>query len=60
MSVDRLIAVVLLLVAFAALTVSKAAPFLDDLAGPVRMGVVVVGVASGLTGVWLWLRRSPR
>lgn len=58
---DRILAVLLLAVALAGLTASKAFPFLDDVPEPVKIAVVLVGAASGLAGVWLWLRKAgPR
>jgi hypothetical protein len=56
---QRLVAVLLFLVAFLALAASRAFPFLDDIPGVVEMAVVLVGVACGLAGVYLWLRKTP-
>jgi hypothetical protein len=56
---QRALAVLLLLVAFAALAASKAFPFLDDVPGWVRTAVAVAGGVSGLAGVALWLRKPP-
>jgi len=58
-NVQRSVAVVLILFAFLALAASKAFPFLDDVPGLVKMAITVVGAACGLTGVYLWLRKSP-
>ena len=56
---QRFVAVFLLLIAFLTLAASRAFPFLDDLPGLVETGIVVVGVACGLGGVYLWLRKAP-
>lgn len=55
----RGLAVPLLLVGFATLAASRAFPFLDDIPELVKSAVVVVGVACGVAGVWLWLRKAP-
>lgn len=55
---DRILAVLLLVVALAGLTASKTFPFLDDFPEPAEIAVVIVGAASGLAGVWLWLRKA--
>ncbi|MEV4625330.1 hypothetical protein AB0J90_03425 [Micromonospora sp. NPDC049523] len=59
MILQRTLAVLLLLLAFLALAASRAFPFLDDLPGVAESAIVVVGAACGLTGVWLWLRKTP-
>ncbi|MET8092095.1 hypothetical protein [Micromonospora sp. NPDC005220] len=59
MTRDRIVAGLLLVVALLSLAASKAAPFLDDAPLAARAAIVVLGVACGLGGVWLWLRRSP-
>jgi hypothetical protein len=56
---QRLVAVVLFLVAFLALAASRAFPFLDDIPGIVETAIVLVGVVCGLAGAYLWLRKSP-
>jgi hypothetical protein len=56
---QRLVAVVLFLIAFLALAASRAFPLLDDIPGVVETIIVVVGVVCGLAGVYLWLRRAP-
>jgi hypothetical protein len=58
-NVQRVIAVVLLLVALLALAASRAFPFLDDIPGAVETVIVLLGVACGLAGVYLWLRKAP-
>jgi asparagine N-glycosylation enzyme membrane subunit Stt3 len=55
---QRLVAVVLFLVAFLTLAASRAFPFLDDVPGVVQTAVVVVGVACGLGGAYLWVARK--
>ncbi|MFF5171210.1 hypothetical protein ACFY3U_01065 [Micromonospora sp. NPDC000089] len=59
MNRQRVLAVVLLLVAFLALVASRAFPFLDDLSGVAKVGIAVAGAAFALAGVWLWLRKTP-
>ena len=59
MSRDRVLAVVLLLIAFLALAGSKAFPFLRDVPTAAEVTIVVVGVLCGLAGVRLWLRKAP-
>jgi hypothetical protein len=54
---QRVVAVVLILVAFLALAASRAFPFLDDVPAPVKIAVAVVGAVCALTGVYLWLRK---
>jgi len=56
---QRLVAVVLFLVAFLALGASRAFPFLDDIPGIMELAIVVLGVLAALAGVWLWLRKPP-
>ncbi|RKR92184.1 hypothetical protein BDK92_6618 [Micromonospora pisi] len=56
---QRVLAVILLLIAFLALAASKAFPFLDDIPGVAKSAIAVAGAACGLTGVWLWLRKTP-
>lgn len=58
MNPHRLVAVVLFLVAFLALAVSQAFPFLDDMPGVVESAIVLVGVACTLAGVYLWFRKA--
>jgi hypothetical protein len=58
MSRDRILAVLLLLIAFATLVASRALPVLDDVPGPAKVAIVVVGVVCGLAGVGLWLRKG--
>jgi hypothetical protein len=59
MSPQRVVAVVLFLLAFLTLAASRAFPFLDDIPGVVETVVVLVGVSCGLAGVYLWLRETP-
>jgi hypothetical protein len=56
---QRVLAVVLLLIAFLALAASHTFPFLDDLSGVAESAIAVVGAACALAGVWLWMRRTP-
>ncbi|WP_307868926.1 hypothetical protein [Micromonospora sp. C95] len=49
----------LLLIAFLALVVSRTFPFTDDLSGLAESAIAVGGAVCGLAGVWLWLRRTP-
>ena len=56
---QRLVAVVLFVVAFIALAASRAFPFLDDIPGIVETAIVLVGAVCALTGVYLWVRKSP-
>ena len=58
-NVQRLAAVVLMLVAFLALAASRAFAFLDDVSGAVQTAIVLTGVVCALAGVFLWLRRAP-
>lgn len=55
---QRVLAVVLLLLAFVALVLSRAFPFVD-LPELAKTAIAVAGAACGLTGVWLWLRKTP-
>jgi hypothetical protein len=59
MTAQRVIAVILLLIAFLALAASRAFPFLDGLSGAAESAIAMAGAACALTGVWLWLRRTP-
>lgn len=59
MSRDRVIAALLLLVAFLALAGVKAFPFLRDIPEAAQVTTVVLGVVCGLVGVRLWLRKAP-
>ena len=59
MSPQRVVAVVLFLVAFLTLAASRAFPFLDDIPGVVETVIVLVGVSCGLAGAYLWLRKAP-
>ena len=59
MNPQRVVAVVLFLIAFLTLAAARAFPFLDDIPGVVEAAVVVGGVACGFGGVYLWLRKSP-
>ncbi|MBE1491383.1 hypothetical protein [Plantactinospora soyae] len=58
MTRDRMLAVLLLLVGFAALVSQRFFSFAADAPGALRTSVAVLGAASLLLGVWLWLRRS--
>ncbi|MBX7268389.1 hypothetical protein KIF24_21810 [Micromonospora sp. Llam7] len=60
MTRQRVLAVLLLLIAFLALVVSRTFPFLDDLSGLAESAIAVGGAACGLVGVWLWLRGTPQ
>ncbi|MFI9639311.1 hypothetical protein ACIG87_04460 [Micromonospora sp. NPDC051925] len=53
---QRVLATLLLLIAFVALVLSRTFPFLDDLSGLAETAIAVAGAAFGLAGVWLWLR----
>jgi hypothetical protein len=59
MTRQRVLAVVLFLIAFLALAASRTFPFLDDLSGAAEAAIAVVGAACALTGVSLWLRKTP-
>ncbi|WP_431935515.1 hypothetical protein [Micromonospora sp. RP3T] len=59
MTGQRVLALVLFVVAFLTLAASRAFPFLDDVPGAAEVGVAVAGAACLLVGVWLWLRASP-
>ncbi|MET8463123.1 hypothetical protein [Micromonospora zamorensis] len=59
LSGQRILAIVLLLLAFLTLVASRAFPFVDDLPGAAESAIVFVGAACALTGVWLWLRKTP-
>ncbi|MEV0730313.1 MULTISPECIES: hypothetical protein [Polymorphospora] len=52
----RILAVLLLLVAFAALVAQRMFPFLADAPWALRTAVTVVGVVCLLVAVSLWLR----
>ncbi|MEH1029927.1 hypothetical protein [Micromonospora profundi] len=56
----RVLAVLLLLIAFVALVLSHTFPFLDDLSELEETAIVVVGAVCCLAGVSLWLRKAPR
>ena len=59
MNRQRLLAVVLLLMAFLALVASRAFPVLDDISSVAKVAIVLAGAACALAGVWLWLRKGP-
>ncbi|GHJ13954.1 MULTISPECIES: hypothetical protein [unclassified Micromonospora] len=59
MTGQRVLALVLFVVAFLALAASRAFPFLDDVPGAAKVGIAVAGAACVLVGVWLWRRASP-
>ena len=59
MNRQRVLAVVLLLLALLALAASRAFPFMDDLHEALKIAVTVAGVACALAGVALWLRGAP-
>ncbi|MEV0610374.1 hypothetical protein AB0I61_28835 [Polymorphospora rubra] len=52
----RIVAVLLLVVAFAAFVAQWMFPFLDDAPWMLRTGVTVVGVVCLLAAVSLWMR----
>ena len=56
---QRLVAVVLFLIAFLTLAASRAFPFLDDIPSVIETAIVLVGVVCALAGAYLWLRKSP-
>ena len=56
MNRQRVLAVILLIIAFLTLAASRAFPFLDDISGAAETAIVVAGAACALGGVWLWLR----
>ncbi|WP_433389170.1 hypothetical protein [Micromonospora sp. KLBMP9576] len=56
---QRVLAVLLLLIAFLTLALSHTFPFLDDLSELAETAIVIVGVACALAGVSLWLRGAP-
>jgi hypothetical protein len=58
MNRQRMLAVVLLVIAFLTLAASRAFPFLDGLPRVAEAAVVVVGAACGLAGVWLWVGKT--
>ncbi|MFY1674968.1 hypothetical protein ACN27G_34350 [Plantactinospora sp. WMMB334] len=60
MTRQRIVAVLLLLIAFVALALSRAFPFLDDLPTLAKSAITVAGAVCALTGVWLWLRKAPQ
>ncbi|WP_091615305.1 hypothetical protein [Micromonospora mirobrigensis] len=59
MSRQRIGAIVLLPVAFLALSARRTFGFLDHIPGLVEAAIVVVGVACALLGVRLWLQMPP-
>ncbi|WP_428965885.1 hypothetical protein [Micromonospora fluostatini] len=59
MTRQRVLAVVLLLIAFGALALSNTFPFLDDLSELAESAVTVGGALCALAGVWLWWRGTP-
>jgi ABC-type Mn2+/Zn2+ transport system permease subunit len=59
MSRDRVLAVLLLLIAFITLAASKAFPFMRDIPEPAKIAVVAIGAVCALAGVGLWLRKAP-
>jgi hypothetical protein len=59
MTARRVLAVVLVLIAFLALAGSRAFPFLDGISGVAETAIVAAGAACGLTGAWLWSRITP-
>lgn len=59
MTRQRILAVLLLLIAFLALALSRAFPVLDDLPTLAKSAITVAGAACALTGVWLWFRKTP-
>ncbi|GAB3085771.1 hypothetical protein [Micromonospora schwarzwaldensis] len=59
MTGQRVLALVLFVVAFLALAASRAFPFLDDVPAAAKVGIAVAGAACLLVGVWLWQRASP-
>jgi len=56
---QRVLAVLLLLIAFVALALSRAFPFMDDVPGLAKSAIAVGGAACALAGVWLWVRKAP-
>ncbi|WP_405112442.1 hypothetical protein OG559_03710 [Micromonospora sp. NBC_01405] len=56
---QRVLAALLLLIAFVALALSHTFPFLDDLSELEETAIVFLGAGCGLAGVWLWLRKTP-
>ncbi|MEU5914225.1 hypothetical protein [Micromonospora sp. NPDC047527] len=60
MVLQRTLAVLLLLIAFAALVLSHTFPFLDDLNEVAETAVVFGGVVCLCAGVSLWLRKAPQ
>ena len=57
---NRVLAVLLLLVAFVALVLSHTFPFLDNLSALEETAIAVGGAVCGLAGVSLWLRKAPQ
>ena len=55
---QRVIAVLLFLVAFVAVTLSRTSPFLDDLSELAKTAIAVGGAACLLVGVSLWFRKE--
>jgi hypothetical protein len=58
-NLQRVIAIVLLLIAFVAVGASHAFQLLDDLPELVETAIVIVGVGCALVGVRLWFRKTP-
>ncbi|MDT0529052.1 hypothetical protein RM555_08600 [Micromonospora sp. DSM 115977] len=56
---QRVLAVLLFLIALGALAASHTFPFLDDLPELAESAIAFLGAACLLTGVWLWLRKPP-
>ncbi|KAB1161887.1 hypothetical protein F6X68_02315 [Micromonospora sp. AMSO12t] len=54
---QRVLAVLLFLIALVALAASRTFPFLDDLPELAESAIACLGAACLLTGVWLWLRK---
>ncbi|MDG4789387.1 hypothetical protein O7626_26265 [Micromonospora sp. WMMD1102] len=54
----RVLAVVLLLIAFVALAASRTFPILDDLSGVAKSAITIAGAACALVGAWLWVRKA--
>ncbi|WP_240742234.1 hypothetical protein [Micromonospora zingiberis] len=55
----RILAVLLLLIAFVALALSKAFPFLEDFPEVAKTAIAAGGAACALAGVSLWFRKKP-
>ncbi|WP_320065107.1 hypothetical protein [Micromonospora sp. RTGN7] len=58
MVLQRVLAVLLLLIAFVALALSHTFSFLDDLSELGETAVVVAGAVCGMAGVSLWFRKT--